>query len=82
MRILQAAAGRGAAPSIDALRVLRAELEDNRLRVAELVACALDREGIERWQRQLQQIGCTQIEVGEIREQNHLFGWSLVARRE
>ncbi len=81
MRILQAAAGRGAAPSIDALRVLRAELEDNRLRVAELVACALDREGIERWQRQLQQIGCTQIEVGEISEQNHLFGWSLVARR-
>ncbi|HEY1078130.1 MAG TPA: class I SAM-dependent methyltransferase [Fontimonas sp.] len=81
MKILQAAPVSGAASARSALDALRAELVDNRLRVAELVDCALDGQGIEAWIERLRSLAFSRFEVAEIVEQGYLFGWSLVASR-
>lgn len=81
MRILEAVAIGGETEARAALQQLRAEIADNRLRVAELVDCALDRAGIDAWARRLSGMGFTSVAIGEIVEQGYLFGWSLVARR-
>jgi SAM-dependent methyltransferase len=80
-RILQAATSRGGAAAQQSLALLRADLSDNRLRVAELVDCALDRHGMDLWTQRLRRLNFNRIEVGEIVEQGHLFGWSLFAER-
>lgn len=82
MRILRAAPASGEAAARQALTALRADLSDNRLRVTELVSCALDRHGIEAWAQRLRQTGFTVIEIGEIVEQGYLLGWSFAARRD
>jgi SAM-dependent methyltransferase len=81
MGILQRVARGMRGSAADELHALRAGLTDNRLRVGELVDCALDRDGIEDWCRRLHKLGFTQTTVDEIREQHYLFGWSLVASR-
>lgn len=82
MRILQAVPDSGLSAARQSLRVLRATLEDNRLRVAELVDCALDRERVAAWTARLQRMGFATVSLDEIVEQGYLFGWSLVASRE
>lgn len=82
MHVLKAASKIGEQSALQALQALRHDLKDNRLRVAELVECALDREAIEIWIGRLRQLEFTKFEVAEIVEQGYLFGWSLVASRD
>ncbi|MES0875404.1 class I SAM-dependent methyltransferase [Sinimarinibacterium sp. HSW-8] len=81
MRILRTASAGHVRQATSALQALRADLADNQLRVAELVDCALDRDGIQAWAQRLGQMGFTAVDIGEIQEQGQLFGWRLVARR-
>lgn len=81
MQILRATPASGESAARQALAALRADLSDNRLRVAELVSCALDRVGIEGWAQRLRTSGFATIEIGEVVEQGHLFGWRFVAER-
>ncbi len=81
MRILEAVPASGVAGARHALETLRGELADNRLRVTELVDCALDRDGVDAWTQRLREMGFQAIEVGEIVEQGYLFGWRLMASR-
>ncbi len=81
MRILQAVPASGEAAARQALETLRGELADNRLRVTELVDCALDRDGVDAWAERLREMGFQAVEVGEIVEQGYLFGWRLMASR-
>jgi SAM-dependent methyltransferase len=82
MRILHAAPASGEAVARKALEALRADLSDNRLRVTELEACALDHHAIEAWAQRLRRMGFTAVEIGEVVEQGYLLGWSLAARRD
>jgi len=81
MRVLKESSTVGEAVASDALADLRRRVVDNRLRVAELVQCALDRSGVEAWVARLREAGFEHFDLNEVNEQGYLFGWSLVARR-
>lgn len=80
MQILSTASGREHAAR-HALGELRRKVEDNRLRVAELVDHALDADAAALWVEQLRRSGFTEVELGELVESGYLFGWRLHARR-
>ncbi|MEW6169542.1 MAG: class I SAM-dependent methyltransferase [Pseudomonadota bacterium] len=60
---------------------LRRRIEDNRLRVAELVEHALDERAAADWAQRLRQSRFSDVELGELSESGYLFGWRLWARR-
>lgn len=80
MRILSGASGREP-EAREALCELRRKVEDNRLRVAELVEHALDGDAAVLWVEQLRRSGFAEVELGELVESGYLFGWRLHARR-
>lgn len=79
MHVLQAARTTGAGVSQAELRRLRETLIDHRLRVAELVVHALDRQGVADWAESLRAMGFTTVTLGEIREGTYLFGHAIAA---
>ncbi|SFF68693.1 Methyltransferase domain-containing protein [Fontimonas thermophila] len=81
MAILQAAPTLGGTTAQCALDALRADLADNRLRVAELVDAALDAGGLVAWQQHFLTAGFSVFDVSELIERDHLFGWTIVASR-
>lgn len=80
MQILSSASSREQ-EAREALRELRRKVEDNRLRVAELVDHALDGDAAALWVEQLHRSGFAEVELGELVESGYLFGWRLHARR-
>jgi hypothetical protein len=81
MRLLSEAAAIGEGAARAALAELRADLVDNRLRVAELVAHALDRDAVQDWVERLRALGFARLLPGDIVEQGYMFGWSLSGLR-
>lgn len=81
MRVLHLA-GAAPEPARQALQNLRQRLEDNRLRVAELVDAAVDTVVLDEWRHRLRDVGFMRMNAMEIHEQNLLFGWGIEASRE
>lgn len=79
MHVLQGVRATAAGVAQVELRRLREALVDHRLRVAELVAHALDRHGAQDWAEQLRRLGFATIQVDEIREESYLFGHAITA---
>ncbi len=82
MRILKMASQAGSQQhTLAAMEQLRNAVQDSRLRASELVACALNEEDIQVWTDQLKKLRLQDIQVAEIHEQSHLFGWTITASR-
>lgn len=78
--VLSRAANEGLEVAAAALRELREGLAIARLRQAELVACALDGDAIRELSVHLVGRAPTPAELGEVRIQGQLFGWTLALR--
>lgn len=76
-QVLGAAAQIGERAARERLQFLADGLSQARLRQAELVTHALDREGVERLAASLQPASTVAVEIAELRIRDELFGWSL-----
>jgi hypothetical protein len=81
MGILRSAPELGEDAAAEAFTALRAKLRDNRRRIADLVACALTREDLQRWVDPLAAAGFGSAEIGELDENSHPFAWTFTAHR-
>lgn len=75
-------AGSGLEAAQQALLSLHQQLQDNRLRVAELVDAAIDAQQLAQWQQRLRGLGFVRFAAAEIHEADRLFGWGIEASRE
>lgn len=82
MQILRSIAVSGHEQARVQMSDLRQAVWDNRLRVAELVECALNGSDVTRWVGTLAAEGFRRCDVGELIEQGHLFGWTICADRD
>lgn len=76
-QVLGAAAQVGERVARERLQFLADGLSQARLRQAELVTHALDREGVQRLAASLQPASTVAVEIAELRIRDELFGWSL-----
>lgn len=78
--VLERAAKQGALAAEASLDTLRADLQDSALRLADLLRCALDADGVAALLGCLGDPVCTS--VTPLKESAHLMGWAIVARLE
>jgi SAM-dependent methyltransferase len=76
-QVLAATAETGERAARERMQFLVDGLGEARLRQAELVAHALDRQGVEQLAASLQPASGAAVAIGELRIRDELFGWSL-----
>jgi SAM-dependent methyltransferase len=79
--VLQLAARDGEAPARARLQAQREAYQDAKVRLRELLACALDEAGLRELVAELSARGCRDVATGTIEEGGRLMGWTLVAAR-